>query len=110
MSTRYNPGSHYQNHPRGVELHDIAAHAPRTDAEADEKQDHQTGQEYSRQALEHAQEAYRHTEHIHRDGANEHRIATLERRDVAELAHALWQARGVRKDRRKRIGSALHTN
>jgi hypothetical protein len=94
MPTRYNHGSHYQNHRRGAELHDIAAHAHRTAAEAHEKQDHQTGQERTRQALEHSQQASRHTEQIHRDGANERRIATFGHNEIAELAHTLWQARG----------------
>ena len=47
MSTRYNHGSHYENHQRAAELHDKAAHAHRSAAEAHEKQDHQTGQERS---------------------------------------------------------------
>ena len=29
MSTRYNNGSHYENHQRAAELHDVAAHAHR---------------------------------------------------------------------------------
>ena len=59
MSTRYD-GSHYENHQRAAELHDIAAHAHRTAAEHHGKQDHQIGQERSRQALEHSLDAYRH--------------------------------------------------
>ena len=41
MSTRYNNGSHYENHQRAAELHDAAAHAHRTGAEQHGKQDHQ---------------------------------------------------------------------
>ncbi len=40
MSTRYNHGSHFENHQRAAELHESAAHAHRSAAEADEKQDH----------------------------------------------------------------------
>ena len=54
MSTRYNNGSHYENHQRAAELHDGAAHAHRSAAEQRGKQDHLTGQEQSRQALEHS--------------------------------------------------------
>jgi hypothetical protein len=95
MSTRYNNGSHYENHQRAAELHDSAAHEHRSAAEAHEKQDHQTGQEHSRQALEHSQQAYRHTEQIHRDETNGgHGVATFGHADIAGLAHSLWQARG----------------
>jgi len=58
MSTRYHIGSHYENHQRAAELHDSAAHAHRSAAEAHEKQDHQTGHELSRQALEHSRKAH----------------------------------------------------
>src|SRR5581483_1056463 len=94
MSTRYNNGSHYENHQRAAELHDAAAHAHRSAAETHDKQDHETGQERTRQALEHSQVAYEHTEHVHRDGVNEHGIATFGHAEIAELAHELWQARG----------------
>jgi hypothetical protein len=43
MSTRYNNGSHYENHQRAAELHDRAAHAHRAAAEEHGKKDHQTG-------------------------------------------------------------------
>ena len=94
MSTRYNNGSHYENHQRAAELHDSAAHAHRSAAEAHEKQDHQTGQELSRRALEHSQQAYEHTGQMHRNALNEHGIAIFGHRETAVLAHTLWQARG----------------
>jgi len=94
MSTRYNNGSHYENHQRAAELHDSAAHAHRSAAEAHEKQDHQTGQERSRQALEHSQQAYRHSEMANRNAVNEHGLATFGHEDIAALAYALWHARG----------------
>ena len=47
------------NEPRSCTI--CAAHAHRSAAEAHEKQDHQTGQELSRRALEHSQQAYEHT-------------------------------------------------
>jgi hypothetical protein len=88
MSTRYNNGSHYENHQRAAELHDSAAHAHRSAAEAHEKQDHQTGQELSRRALEHSREAFEHTGQTHQS------TVSFGHQDMAVLAHALWQARG----------------
>src|SRR5450759_4892885 len=81
MSTRYNNGSHYENHQRAAELEDGAAHAHRV-AEQQGKQDHLTGQEHSRQALEHSQDAHEQTQ-----------AATIGD-DIAALARELWQARG----------------
>jgi len=94
MPTRYNNGSHYENHQRAAELHDSAAHAHRSAAEAHEKQDHQTGPERSRQALEHSQQAYRHSEMANRNAVNEHGLATFGHEDIAALAYALWHGRG----------------
>ena len=94
MSTRYNNGSHYENHQRAAELHDGAAHAHRSAAEAHEKQDHETGHEQSRKALEHSEQAYQHTEQMHRNGVNEHGIAIFRHDDIARLAYELWQTRG----------------
>ena len=94
MSTRYNNGSHYENHQRAAELHDGAAHAHRSAAEAHEKQDHQTGQELSRRALEHSRQAYEHTGQIHPKPVNERGIEFFGHQDIVALAHELWQARG----------------
>ena len=94
MSTRYNNGSHYENHQLAAELHDAAAHAHRRAAEAHEKQNHQTGHEHSRQALEHSERAYRHNAQFERGAMNEHGIAIFGHAEIAELAYALWQARG----------------
>jgi hypothetical protein len=94
MSTRYNNGSHYENHQRAAELHDLAAHAHRSAAEAHQKQDHETGQERSRQALEHSQRAHQNTEQTHRNIVNEHGIAIFGHDEIAALAHKLWLARG----------------
>src|ERR1700730_16837390 len=89
MSTRYNNGSHYENHQRAAELHDAAAHAHRA-AEQQGKQDHLSGQEHSRQALEHSQRAHEHT----MTTAAGHGIAKFGHDDIAALAHKLWLARG----------------
>lgn len=58
MSTRYNNGSHYENHQRAAELHDAAAHAHRAAGEHGQ-QDHLTSHELSRQAQERSRDAHR---------------------------------------------------
>lgn len=89
MSTRYNSGSHYENHQLAAELHDGAGHAYRV-AEQQGKQDHLSGHEHSRQSLEHRQDDRQHTQ-----GATiGHGIAAFGHHDIAALAHELWQARG----------------
>jgi hypothetical protein len=90
MSTRYNSGSHYENHQRAAELHDIAAHAHRSAAEQAGKQDHLTGHQQSRQALEHSQIAHQHTQLA----VAGHGIGSFTHEDIAALAHKLWEARG----------------
>jgi hypothetical protein len=89
MSTRYNDGSHYENHQGAAELQDGAAHAHRV-AEQHGKQDHLTGHEHSRQALEHSQDAHQHTQ----SATTGHGIASFGHADIAALAHELWEARG----------------
>src|ERR1700677_3734514 len=84
MSTRYNNGSHYENHQRAAELHDIAAHAHRAADEQRGKQDHLTGHEHSRQALEHSQHAHEVTG----------RAATFGHNEIAARAHEIWLAKG----------------
>jgi hypothetical protein len=89
MSTRYNNGSHYENHQRAAELHDQAAHAHRV-GEQQGKQDHLTGHEHSRRALERSRDAHQQTQ----AAAIKHGIAAFGHDEIAALAHELWQARG----------------
>src|ERR1019366_2811427 len=89
MSTRYNNGSHYENHQRAAELHDGAAHAHRV-AEEHGKQEHLTGHERSRKALEHSEAAHRQS----LAATTGHGFAAFGHQDIADLAHELWQARG----------------
>jgi hypothetical protein len=89
MSTRYNDGSHYENHQQAVELQDGAAHAHRV-AEQHGKQDHLTGHEHSRQALDQDRDANRHSQ----TALAEHGIVTFGHAEITALAHELWQARG----------------
>src|SRR5579872_1132177 len=94
MSTRYNNGSHYENHQRAAELHDLAAHAHRSAAESHEKQDHQTGQELSRRAHEYSQSAHDHTVLTQQNGHAEQGVGNFTHQDIAVLAFGMWHARG----------------
>ena len=76
-------------HRKAAELHDAAAHAHRV-AEQQGKQDHLTGHEHSRQALEDSQDAHQHTQ----AATTGHGIVAFGHDDIAALAHELWQARG----------------
>jgi hypothetical protein len=89
MSTRYNNGSHYENHQRAAELHDEGAHAHRV-AEQQGQQDHLTGHERSRQGLEHSRDDHQHSQ----APPIGHSIAAFGHDEIAALAHELWQARG----------------
>jgi hypothetical protein len=88
MSTRYNDGSHYENHQKSAELQDGAAHAHRV-GEEHGKQDHLTGHEQSRQAHEHSPDT-----HQHAAPTVGHGIAAFGHADIAALAYELWHARG----------------
>jgi hypothetical protein len=88
MSTRYDDGSHYENHQRAAELHDGAARAHRV-AEEHGHDDHLSGHEHSRLALEHSRDAHEHSNAI----TGRHGIAAFGHDDIATLAHELWQAR-----------------
>ena len=85
MSTRYNNGSHYENHQRAAELHDGAAHAHRV-GEQHGQQEHLTGHEQSRQDSErHLQPASTTSDSSHPEFGHE---------DIQVLAQELWKARG----------------
>ena len=94
MSTRYNNGSHYENHQRAAELHDVAAHAHRSAMEQHGKQEHETGQEASRRAMEHSQQAFLNTQKLHGEATNQHGFTTFGQAEIAALAHTLWLERG----------------
>src|SRR5277367_3505175 len=51
----------YDSHQRAAEFHEMAAHAHRAAAVHHNKQDHFTGNEHSRQAMEHANKAHQAT-------------------------------------------------
>jgi hypothetical protein len=83
MSERYNNGSHYENHPRAAELHNLAPHAHLT-GELHGKEDHLAPHE---QTVLHA-----HTPtHPPTTG---HGVTAFGHQDIAALAHSLWEKRG----------------
>lgn len=89
MSTRFNNGSHYENHPRAAELHDLATHAHRV-AEQHSDRDHLTGHEQTRQAMEHVQGVQQASE----GPGKVHGIVTFGHEEIEKLAYELWQERG----------------
>jgi len=90
MATRYNNGSHYENHQRAAELHEGAAHAHLSAAEGHGKQDHLTGQERSRQALEHSRNAFERSTQLQQEAQNH----TFGHAEIAARAHEIWLAKG----------------
>jgi hypothetical protein len=93
MSTRYNNGSHYENHQRAEELHDLGAHAHGV-GEQHGKQDHQTGHEHSRQQLEHLAGPQDGSAAAPSGNSVGHGVAAFGHNEIASLAHELWQSRG----------------
>jgi Protein of unknown function (DUF2934) len=90
MSTRYNNGSHYENHQQAAELNDGAAHAHRA-GEQQGKQDHLTGHEHSRQAIEHSPQTHQHAPVAATVG---HGVAAFSHAEIEALAYQHWQAKG----------------
>jgi len=89
MSTRYNNGSHYENHQRAAELQEIGAHAHRV-GEEHGKRDHLTGHEHSRQAAEHSV----HSQDDSRVATTGHGNVAFGYAEISALARELWAARG----------------
>jgi hypothetical protein len=59
----------YDSHQRAAEFHEQAAHAHRAAAVHHGKEDHLTGHELSRQAMEHATRAFRASQEAHEQSA-----------------------------------------
>ncbi len=90
MSKRFNNGSHYENHPRAAELHELAAHNHGL-GEHHEAGEHLTGAEHTRQAGEHKSHSQDGKTEVHTMG---HGIPAFTHADTAVLAYQLWEARG----------------
>jgi hypothetical protein len=91
MSDRYNHGSHYENHQKAAEVHNLPEHTHGAAAERHDKQVHLTGHEQSRQAFEHSTKAYEQSVEAHQRPRSTHEAETGE---IAALAYHYWQARG----------------
>lgn len=89
MSTRYNDGSHYENHQRAAELQDNAAHAHRV-GEEHGKQDHLTPHELSRLEQEQAGAGPREPD----KPTTGHGMTAFGHAEIAELAHSIWESKG----------------
>jgi hypothetical protein len=96
MSNRFNNGSHYENHQRAAEMHNLAAHAHRA-ADQHGQGEHLTSHEQSRLALEHSQRAHEHSQMAHEHSeahVNGQGAGTSHHEDVSALAYELWVSRG----------------
>jgi hypothetical protein len=88
----------HESHQKAAEYHNLAAHAHLTAAAHHEKEDHLTGHEQSRQALEHTKKAYQQSLQSQRNvqTARATNVLTHEasEQDLAALAYRLWRYRG----------------
>ena len=87
----HNDGSHYDNHRQAAEIHDKAAHMHLAASASRDHQDHATGHEDTRRALEHSHQAFQRTEIAHQTAVQPHR---LQDSDISLMAYELWVARG----------------
>jgi len=73
-----------------------STHVQNASADSHQRQDHQSGQEQSRQALEHSQQLQEHAALGDQEPAIEHdfAISLLAHEDLALRAYKLWEARG----------------
>jgi hypothetical protein len=92
MSTRRNNGSHYENHQLAAELHNESEHAHRA-AGQHGQEEHLSGTEQSRHEREHSQLAFVDGPQAHAK-VNEHGVPMFGHKEIAALAHSLWQQRG----------------
>jgi len=80
-----------------AEHRDLTAHAHRAGAEHHGKEDHLTGHESSRQALEHSNQAYLLSQQQHEKTgpmpSAEGSTQEATEQDIAALAYSLWQGR-----------------
>ena len=87
----------HQSQQIATEIHDLPAHAHRT-GELHGKEDHLTGHERSRQALEHSNKAYLTAQTEHQQSMLGHggEISAHDatQHEIAALAYKLWQGRG----------------
>jgi hypothetical protein len=83
-----------EHHQQAAELHDKAAHAHLAAAAANDKQDHLTGAELTRTALEHSKAAFDKSSDLQAAIFNRRPIAMFSKDEIASYAHKLWVERG----------------
>jgi hypothetical protein len=113
MSTRYNNGSHYENHQRAAELEKLPTHAHSAAGEHGQEE-HLTGNEHTREAHEHSPAAHEHSS-VATVG---HGIVAFGHKEIADLAFQIWQAKGSPEgtaeadwhEAAKELRSRAHTN
>jgi hypothetical protein len=80
----------HDSNQKAAEYHSLAAHAHRTAAEHGQE-DHVTGHEHSRQALEHWNKAYQHSLQVRQKARTEHGAIVLgqevREEDIAVFAY-----------------------
>ena len=90
--------SMHDSQQKAAEFHNLAAHAHRTAAVHQGQEDHLTGHEHSRQALEHSNTAHRHSLEVQQESRTGHvvivRAQKAREEEIPVLAYKLWQARG----------------
>ena len=88
----------HQSQQKAAEYHNPASHAHLTAVQGHDKEDHLTGHEQSRQALEHTNKAYQQSLQAHGNAQTEHATNVpaheAAERDIAALAYRFWQDRG----------------
>lgn len=68
----------HDSHTKAAEYHDLAAHAHRAAAASHDQQDHETGREHSRQALDHANKAYLLSQEAHNKSGRVEKLPAAE--------------------------------
>jgi hypothetical protein len=90
--------SMHDSQQKAAEFHNLAAHAHRVAAVHQGQEDHLTGHEHSRQALEHSNTAHQHSLQVQQKASIIHVVNAPARKakeeEIAILAYKLWQARG----------------
>ena len=90
--------SMHDSQRKAAEYHNLAAHAHRTAAVHQGQEDHLTGHEHSRQALEHSNTAHQHSLEMQQQARTDHVVIVPAQKareeEIPVLAYKLWQARG----------------
>ena len=99
---------------KAAEFHNLAAHAHLTAAVHQGQEDHLTGHEHSRQALEHLNTAYQHSLGMHQKATTDHVVIVpaqeAREEDIPSSLINSGKLEAVQRDHRKKIGSVRSKN